>query len=226
MSQQPAAVPEGAKSDLEKRLDQLSSDLNASKKETVDAKKALEDKTKEARQHQAERDRITQRALTPPAARPALRPPTVPAGARSQVPTRQEEEPIDLREFANAQAKEIMLLREAITRGLPMEEVQDLEFSTPAELKLQLELIQQKKELANLKQQIEATQEPKAEEPKSSGPKIDAGGPSGSVDTGDQVLLMRQRAKDLRLQGNYKEATWITLEATKQEQLQKLQSGG
>jgi len=230
MTNQSSPAPEGAKSDLEKRLEQLQTELSQSKQATTEAQHSLEVKTKEAKQHQAERDRITQKALAPPVPqRPGLqRPPTTtPPGARGQVPTQSHQEAgeIDLREFANAQAKEIMLLREVMARGLTMEEVDDLEYSTPAELKLQLELLQQKKELASLKQQIEEGKEGAPKGPTST-LKVDTGGPTGTADSGDQVLAMRKTAADLRAKGQYREATWVTLELVKQEQLLKLQRGG
>lgn len=214
---------------------QTSEELKAEQDRNVELNKRLTDLSRdlkksqgEAKTHQRRADRLANAMTKPPA-----NPPPQTQGRvrpRQQAQSQQQDEPEGepsqleaLAEFANENAKEAALLKEVINRGLEMADVEDLEFEDASELALRLDVIQQKKEIEVLKKSIEGREpQPAGEgEPAQTGDtsstlQIDTGGQSGEV--GDPQVqkadALRKQARDLRAEGKYKEATWLSLRAS------------
>lgn len=201
-SGQPPSTPP---SDLEKRLADLQDSLAAKDKE-------LKAKDAEARRLQAAADQRAnllariQQTNQPPAPQQG-RVPSQQAGVPQQQQVQKE-----LAEFANDQAKEVTLLREVLKRGLALEDVEGLTFETQAELSTQLDLMQQKKEIAELRAQLS-----KDKEASPSGPQIDTGGRSvpAAQQQLAQVTEARKKAGELKQDKRYQEATWLALRAAR-----------
>jgi transcriptional regulator of acetoin/glycerol metabolism len=103
-----------------------------------------------------------------------------------------------------------MLLKEVARRGLSPEDVEDLEFDTPAELRLALDVIEQKKQMKQLQQSITASQEKKSSESP-----VDTGGPTGGREA-DQVQRsekLQQSYAKAREAGRTAEGRWQLLQA-------------
>jgi hypothetical protein len=106
-----------------------------------------------------------------------------------------------------------LALYEAILqRGFQLSEVAELEFETPTELKLQLDIIQARKDIEALKQgQLKASEAVTA-----STTLIDTGGPTRTGEAHlKQVQERRSLAVDLKKQGKYRDATWVALDAAR-----------
>jgi len=139
----------------------------------------------------------------------------LPAGRVQPQPPEQSEEPNqggDDTAVAQVLAdndKELMLLREVVRRGLSLEEAQGIDFTGPDDLKIKLDLLQQKQEIATLRGQLTQAQE---DEPP--GVTVDTGGPSGS-EAGtlvpEESQRFRETARNLRGERRYQEATWQAL---------------
>jgi hypothetical protein len=216
-----AGHEDSSTADLEAKMAQMQADLEKLQTEKAQVETSLKTSQREAQQHQARADRLAQSLTKKP---PAV-PPTTPAPAgRVQKPPVQPDttEMEALAEYANESAKEASLLREVLRRGLSLEDVDGIEFDSPGELQLRLDVIGQRKEIENLKLSLEAQAEARkaagdleAESETTSGAKVDTGGPTGNV--GDKRVQkaddFRKTAKDLRGQGRYQEATWLALRA-------------
>jgi hypothetical protein len=121
----------------------------------------------------------------------------------------------DIANFANDQAKEVTLLREVMRRELSLDDVEGLTFETQQELSTQLDLMQQKKEIAELRKQLEG----RGEGPPPSTLNPDTGG--RSVPEAQQQLAdvqnLRTKAVELKQSRKYQEATWIALRAARND---------
>jgi len=188
----------------------------------------LENAKNEAKKHQSQRDQLQTRVdrLT---LKRTSQTPQQRAAART-TPAQQQQQPNvneELAEFANEQARDAMLYREVIQRGLTLDDVEGIEFDTPSELKTQLTLIQQQKELEALRTQYDqaVAERQAANQPGAGGTggtsgdqgvRIDTGGVS-STEAQQQLQgdldALRAKALELKKQGRYQEASWVALKA-------------
>lgn len=170
----------------------------------------LEKITAENQRNQSRADRAElnlQRALKQPSAQRTA-PVPGPAGRAASAPVQNavNEQLQVLQEVSEAQAKELLLLKEASRYGFTYEEVQNLQFDSPTELHLQLEVMKQRREVEELKAAMR--QEP----PEA---RVDTGGPSGALPAERSVKAdsFRSKARELRKVGQHQEATWLALRA-------------
>jgi hypothetical protein len=99
--------------------------------------------------------------------------------------------------------REAMLLREVVARGLSMEDVEDIEFEDARDLRRELDLRQQRKEIEELRKKIE---------PGTAQVRVDAGGPSGLEQKRlEKMNKLAETAQALKKGGRHTEATWVTL---------------
>jgi hypothetical protein len=132
-------------------------------------------------------------------------------------PTEEETED-PLLEFANETAKEAALLRELLSRGLTLEDGENIEFDSVGELRLQLDVIQQQLEINSLREEIQQGREAAAAEggeAQASDVRIDTGGRTGGEDADriQQTQALRDQAADLKKQGRFTEAQWVAIRA-------------
>lgn len=200
-------------SEVQDQMAQLQQRLEQAKQEAEAAKK-------EAKTHQQARDRLqsrmdrlaTSRRPTPAQrSAPSPRQPIGGGGAK-------QEQPVDenLVEFANEQAKEAILYRELLRRGLTEEDVEGIEFDSPQELGIQLTIIEQTKEIAALKAQYESSreQDPGQDQGTTSQVRIDTGGVTrteAQQQAREDLNALDDQAKGLYGQRKYREATWVAL---------------
>jgi hypothetical protein len=203
---------------LEKRLEELQTSLVAKDKELAEKDKALKSKDGETRRLQAAADA---RASLLTKVQATNQPPTAPGRVPSQggppaggAPSAQQQVQ-DIANFANEQAKEVTLLREVMKRGMNLEDVEGLTFDTQQELSTQLDLMQQKKEIDELRKMLDKS----VEGITPSGIKPDTGG--RSVPEAQQQLAdvqnLRTKAVELKQSRKYQEATWIALRAARND---------
>lgn len=177
----------------------------------------LKKKDAESRSHQRRADRnegMLQRIREAEPVQKSVPPSRRPASQGRVQPTDEEEDP--LIEFANETAKEAALLRELISRGLTLEDGENLEFDSVGELRLHLDSIQQQREIDSLREQIERGEAASAEgASETSDVQIDTGGRTGGEDTEriQQTQALRDQAADLKNQGRYTEAQWVAIRA-------------
>jgi hypothetical protein len=215
--------PEGDSPPAE-NVDELKARLQAL--QTDFQKKEAEAKANQSRADKAEQrlDRLVAQPVTrgvgavPPQGRPPVRPLPTPPQVQQQPA---EPTADDIREIALEKSREVMLLREVMQRGLQLEDVEGIEFADQSELRLRLDVLQQQKEIEELKQSLKTNGgvpggdiEPEPE-PGPSRVKVDTGGQSGVVANKrvQRVNSYRDKAKDLRRQGNFREASWLALRA-------------
>ena len=202
---------------MQSRLANLTTKLSETETE-------LQSKTREAQGHQKKRDslqaRVDRMNLKRPAQKPLAQARTPAKGVAGVQPAPAQTGGDDLVQFANEQAREAMLYREVLARGLSLDDVEGLEFETPAELGIQLTIITQQKEIEGLKVQYEQSVNA------SQSPGVGGGGGDDSVkvDTGgvsvteaqqqlqNDLSALDEQAGELRGSGRHKEATWVTLQ--------------
>jgi hypothetical protein len=170
-------------------------------------------KERESKLQQARADRAEHLLKVRAAVQPQNQNPPNPRGVQlpPQTPPTNLDETADI---LQENERELLLLREVVRRGISLEEVQSvgIVFNTPDELKIQLDLYQQQKEIETLKQSLKAQ-----EESPPSGPTIDAGGRTTGTEAEQQlqgqIAAVRNQAKELRGKQQYTEATWLALRA-------------
>jgi hypothetical protein len=231
--------PEGEGGGEGQQAPQMSEEEVRLSKENADLQKNLSDLSRslrraegEAKTHQSRADRLATAMVNKPAGQnvsPKSQGRVRPRRQQQQVqqvePEGEEDQLTALADYANETAKEAALLKEVLNRGLSLDDVEDIEFSDPSELTLRLDVIQQQKEIDDLKKSIAAQEDLQGAQQEggaaqtgetSSTVQIDTGGQSGSV--GDRQVLradeLRKKARELRAEGKYKEATWLALRAS------------
>ena len=138
----------------------------------------------------------------------------------------------ELEEFANNKAREALLLRELMHAGLKEEDLpEDLEYTTPAELKATIQIALLNKKIAVQDQQLEALVDVQKKLKEDADRSTSSRSPGGE-DTGGPTGLapakkisppedLRKRAAELKLKGDPKslqEARWLTLQASYRDQ--------
>jgi len=192
-------------SEIRARLGKLEEELKKARAEgarhqsVADSRKALIDRLK-AEQAAKQRPPMTPQQIAPPQ-----------VGQRTVPQAQQQEDHLmEVLDFADAQARELTLLKELARRGIKLEEVEGIQFSNETELKLQLDAFQQKKEIEELKKQLSSS----GGTPPSS-PQVDTGG--RTVEEAQKQLAhleeLRGQARELRGKRQFQQATWLALRA-------------
>ena len=141
----------------------------------------------------------------------------------------QQQTDVDIREFANDQAREAMKLRKLMDHGLTEDDLDpDIDYATPAELDAAIRIAKIEKKIADQDQQQEVTVDADklsaqalaeaAAQPASPAP-VDTGGPTGIAPDIEPSSpeAMRERAKELRKRGDaqsLEKARWLVLQAS------------
>lgn len=204
--------------DLQAKLDALQKDLQ---------KKDREAKVNQARADRAEAalqaGAATSAGATGRTASSVLQRQQLAASRQQQ---QQLAQPAQQQELQN---QELLYLRELTRRGLNPEDIDpemvnedgSYNFSGADDLRTKLELLQQKKEIQDLRASLELKVSAEGEGP--SGPRVDTGGPTGTEgQTQVQVDKLLDSAKDLRKKGMYREATWVALRAAHTDPAKRL----
>ena len=205
-----------AESKVLERLTQLEGKLESESEARVLAEGAATKSEEKAKKLQASRDR-TQARLDKLQAK-TLQPgrPGAPAGNQEQ---------LDLREFANEQARDALKLRKLMEMGLTEDDLpEDVEYSTPAELDTAIRVAMIDKRTAAQDQRlpdepVEVPLEPAPVEPISPSPApVDTGGPTGiapATEPSSPEALLEQ-AETLKAKGDpasLEQARWLALQA-------------
>lgn len=192
-------------SELTASLAKLTASLDAEKEARAKAET-------QSRKHQSARDRLE--ALRAKAGEaPEEVPPTRPTLPRRGAPqgNLQDERIKELERIAEQAIRDNLLLTESAARGLPFEDVEDIEFSSATELRLILDNLALNKKIGSLEQSLK---DGKGDE-KPSEPPVDSGGPpSISRSTVPaSVPTVQEEYTQARSMGRTNEARWKMLNA-------------
>ncbi len=212
-------APKGDPSaDVMERLTQLEGKLESESEARILAEGAAVKSEDKAKKLQASRDRVQSR-LDKMQQKTLQVGRAVPAGAAPG------QEQVDLREFANEQARDALMLRKLMEYGLTEDDLPaDVEYSTPGELDTALRVIVIDKRTAEQDQRlpdepVEPTLEPATSEPiVASEAIVDTGGPTGiapaTEPSSPEALLERaQELKDKGDPASLEQARWLALQA-------------
>lgn len=175
----------------------------------------------EARLKALETSRTVPQTPPVPPARPRVTPPTPRTGQKP--PTREEE----LETWANELARENLLLKTAAHHGLTVEELSDLDYSTPTELELAAQVKKGEKESRALRESITATQKSLEELRQGQRPADEDG--DESVDTGGRTRRVAREDKVKQLNdtaakaGKTPQGRWAKLEALRLDPTKRIQ---